>query len=228
MLSRKKRRTAICFFVTFVFLSFTPGTVSWGADVDEILERVHERYAQKSFEAAFFQESHLKAMDMVDTAQGRLYFKPPGMMRWHYETPEEYFIITDGMTVWIYKPADKQVMTGRAADYLGSDRGPDYFANPKELAREFSLQLKQDTGEKDHHVLRLTPKTKRPDLTELVLFISKATSEISQAVTFNDFGDVTSIRFRAYNFTEDLDPTLFTCDIPKGVEILKLEEQLGR
>ena len=82
-------------------------------DISGILERVHQRYAGGDFEADFVQEAYLKAMDMTDTARGHLCFGSPGMMRWHYEAPEEYFIISDGTSVWLYRPADRQVMTQR-------------------------------------------------------------------------------------------------------------------
>ena len=67
----------------------------WGLGAADILDRVQHRYAAGDFQADFVQESHLKAMGIVDTAKGHLYFGRPGMMRWHYKTPEEYLIITD-------------------------------------------------------------------------------------------------------------------------------------
>jgi outer membrane lipoprotein carrier protein len=209
-----------------VFLLGPWGHSCWGLEATDILERVHQRYTKEDFEADFFQEAHLKAMDMVDTAKGHLYFKPPGLMRWHYLTPEQYLIIVDGNSVWMYNPEDKQVMTGLAQDYLGRDGGADYFSNPKELTKEFTLELApQGSEEQDYYLLRLVPKTKRPELAELHLFISKETFDIAKAVTINPFGDQTDLTFSSYRFNQGLDPSLFTFQVPKGVDVLNLQDE---
>ena len=194
----------------------------WGLGAADILDRVQHRYAAGDFEADFVQESHLKAMGIVDTAKGHLYFGRPGTMRWHYKTPEEYLIITDGDTVWIYRPAENQVMLGRAVDYFGSKKGTDFFTKPGELSREFILELApKELQEKDRYVLRLIPKTERPSLAELHLFISKETFDIVQAVTYNAFGDKTTIRFDSYRFDQGLNSSLFVLEIPNGAEVLQ-------
>jgi outer membrane lipoprotein carrier protein len=167
-------------------------------------------------------------MGIVDTARGHLYFGSPDMMRWHYQAPEEYLIITDGNTVWIYRPDDNQVMVGRAVDYFGRTKGADFFSNPEELSRAFMVALApKELQEKSHYVLRLVPRTEQPDLTELYLFISQETFDITQTITSNAFGDKTTIRFHNYRFDQRLDPSLFVFKIPDGAEVLKLHEEQG-
>jgi outer membrane lipoprotein carrier protein len=201
----------------------------WGLGADDILDRVQKRYAAGDFEADFIQESHLKAMGMVDTAKGHLYFGRPGMMRWHYKMPEEYLIITDGDTVWIYRPEEKQVMLGRAVDYFGSKKGADFFTKPGELSREFMMELApKEVQEEAHYVLRLVPRTERQDLVELYLFISKDTFHIVKSVTCNLFGDRTTIRFEGYMFDRGLNSSLFEFEIPNGVDVVQLQGESDR
>jgi outer membrane lipoprotein carrier protein len=200
----------------------------YSLDATEILQGVQQRYAPGDFRAEFVQESHLQAMGMVDTAKGQLLFGSPGTMRWHYQTPEEYFIITDGDTVWIYRPDDNQVIQGRAIDYFGGRKGSDFFSNPDELSRDFVVALApKELQEESHHVLKLVPKREQPDLTELYLFVSRSTYDITQTLTSNVFGDKTTIRFHNYRFKQGLDPSLFLFKIPDGTEVLKLEEEQG-
>ncbi len=217
-----------CLFIC-IFLFSASYNTCWGLGAADILDRVQHRYAAGDFEADFVQESHLKAMGIVDTAKGHLYFGRPGTMRWHYKTPEEYLIITDGDTVWIYRPAENQVMLGRAVDYFGSKKGTDFFTKPGELSREFILELApKEFHEKDRYVLRLVPKRERPSLAELYLFVSKETFDIVQAVTYNAFGDKTTIRFDSYRFDQGLNSSLFVFEIPNGAEVLQLQgEQDG-
>ena len=144
----------IRFFTICVVLSGLWHSTCWGQGAADILDRVQQRYAAGDFEADFIQEAHLKAMGMVDTAKGHLYFGSPGMMRWHYKSPEEYLIITDGDTVWIYRPEENQVMLGRAADYFGSRKGADFLSKPGELTREFVVDLAPEERQVKEHSAR--------------------------------------------------------------------------
>lgn len=196
--------------------------------VAEIFERVQKRYGAADFEADFVQESHLQAMGIIDTAKGHVYFRRPAMMRWHYKTPEEYFIITDGQTLWIYSPEDNQVMLGRAADHLGQATGPEFFSNPKILLEDFVVELApQDFQEKGRQVLRLVPKTERSSLVKLFVFISKSTFDIVQYITYNALGDKTSMRFSELKFNQGLDLSLFAFKIPKGADVVQLDTKQG-
>ncbi len=218
------KKTMIRHLLTCIVLFGPWHNTCWGLGAADILDRVQQRYAAGDFEADFVQESHLKAMGMVDTAQGHLYFGRPGMMRWHYKTPEEYLIITDGDTVWIYRPEENQVMLGRSVDYFGSKEGADFFTKPGELTREFILELApKELQEKNYYVLRLVPRTERPSLAELYLFISKETFDIVKSVTCNPFGDKTTIRFDSYRFDRGLNSSLFIFQIPNGAEVLQLQ-----
>jgi outer membrane lipoprotein carrier protein len=216
-------------FCTFCVVLFSLCNGCWGLETSEILDRVQKRYAAGDFEADFIQEAHLGAMGMVDTTKGHLYFGRPGMMRWHYKSPEEYLIITDGNSVWIYRPDENQVMLGRAADYFGSKKGADFFSKPGELSREFVVaRSPQKPEDKEQYVLKLVPKKELPNLTELYLFISKQTFDITKTVTCNAFGDRTVIQFNCYEFDRGLSSSLFIFEIPDGADVLHLEaEQVG-
>ncbi len=222
----KMTHTMIRYFVICILFLGVGRNICGAVEPTDIINRVQQRYAAGDFEADFFQESHLKAMEMVDTAKGHLYFGRPGTMRWHYQAPDEYFIISDGETVWIYRPEDNQVMVGRAADYFGDAKGADYLSRPGHLTRDFVLSLApEELQEEELYVLRLVPKKEMPGLTELYLFISKEDFDIAKAVTLNSFGDRTVLRFDNYQFSRGLNPSLFSFKIPNGADVLRLEEQ---
>jgi outer membrane lipoprotein carrier protein len=200
-------KTTIRYFLIGIVLFGSWHDPCRGLGAADILDRVQKRYAAGDFEADFVQESHLKAMGMVDTARGHLYFGRPGMMRWHYKMPEE-----------------NQVMLGRAVDYFGSEKGADFFTKPGELSREFILELApKEVQEKGRYALRLVPRTERPNLVELYLFISKETFQIAKSVSCNAFGDRTTLQFESYVFDRGLDSALFIFQIPNGAEVLQLQ-----
>lgn len=190
----------------------------------DILDKVQRRYGSGDFTAEFVQETHLKAVDMVDTATGQLYYRHPGMMRWHYKTPEEHLIITDGETVWLYRPAENQVMLGRAPDYFGWESAADFFTKPGELSGKFMVELAPAAAsDQGLHVLRLLPRDDRSNLAELNLYISKEGFDIVRAVTRNTAGDRTTIAFSGYAYSRGLDLSLFVFQIPKGADVVVLD-----
>jgi outer membrane lipoprotein carrier protein len=229
-ISQRARRQSGGWCVAFclMWLSLAPHGPCAASDplpICEILERIQHRYAAADFEADFFQESHLKAMGMVDTAQGHVSFKPPAMMRWHYKTPEEYLIMTDGQTVWVYRPTENQVMVGRAAEYFGDIKWTEFFTEPGDLLEDFVIQwAPSEVQTEKRFVLKLLPKRSRPNLVQIDLSISELTFDIVQSVTCNAFGDKTIIRFEGFRFNQGLDASLFRFKIPKDADVLQLEE----
>jgi outer membrane lipoprotein carrier protein len=227
----RSRSASVC--VAFCLIGFGvflhgPCAASEPLTICEILERVQHRYAAADFAADFVQESHLEAMGMVDAAQGHVSFSPPAMMRWHYKRPEEYLIITDGQTVWVYRPAENQVMLGWAAEYFGDTKWTEFFTQPAALFEDFVVQwAPAKVQAEDRFVLKLLPKRRRPNLVEMVLSVSKTTFDIIQSVTCNAFGDKTTIRFENFRFNQGLDASLFRFKIPKDADVLQLDGNQG-
>jgi outer membrane lipoprotein carrier protein len=93
------------------------------ATLSKILDGLENRYAGPGFSAKFFQESMLKAMQISDTAEGKLTVKRPGKMRWEYTIPDVQTVVSDGRTMWIYRPADNQVMVGKAPSFFAGGKG---------------------------------------------------------------------------------------------------------
>ena len=123
---------------------------------EQIIEKLEKRYAAADFSATFFQESTLKAMDITDTATGKVWFKHPGMMRWEYETPEKYAIISDGQTLWIYRPDDNQVVIGDAMAYFGNGKGASFLSNFKLVQDAYTVSVVKSV-KGDQHTLKLEP-----------------------------------------------------------------------
>jgi outer membrane lipoprotein carrier protein len=189
--------------------------------LDEIIDRVEERYSAPGFLARFSQKSTLKAMEITDTASGFVLFKRPGMMRWEYEKPEPQQIITDGKTLWIYRQEDNQVMIGKAASYFGDGKGVGFLSDIKLIRKKFSLSLEKTDNQ--NYVLKLLPIEKKLDLSVIYLSISKKTFDVIQIVTYNSYGDETIIELEGFQFKENIDDANFKFEIPYNADILELD-----
>ena len=76
---------------------------------EAVLSAIEKKYAGKSFEASFYQISKLEALDITEKASGKASFSHPGKMKWEYLEPEQHEIITNGKSLWIYRPEENQV-----------------------------------------------------------------------------------------------------------------------
>jgi outer membrane lipoprotein carrier protein len=191
--------------------------------LDDIVKRIENRYAVSGFSADFFQASTIKAMEITDTASGKAFFKQPGMMRWEYEMPDRQTIISDSKTLWIYRPDDNQVLIGDSPSFFGDCKGACFLSDMKMIRQKFSiiLEKKEDYG---YHVLKLLPKEKTFDVSVIYLSVSAMTFDVFRIVTHNSYGDETRIALSNIQFKLNLDDSMFSFQIPKGVEVLQLDE----
>ena len=191
--------------------------------VDEIMREIEKRYASTGFSAVFSQQSKLKALDMTDTATGTILVKRPGMMRWEYEKPNRHMIITDGEDLWLYRPDDNQVMTGKAPDFFKDGKGAGFLSDLKLLRKTFTVTLEK-SGPDNEYLLKLVPMEKIFDISLLYLLISKENYNIIQIITYNSYDDETRIELSDIEFKDKIDNANFRFQIPEGVDILQLDE----
>ena len=193
-----------------------------GPSLTEVIERVEKTYDVPGFTAHFFQESTIKAMEITDSASGKIFVKRPGMMRWEYEKPDKQIIITNGDKLWIYKPEDNQVLLGKAPAFFGDGKGAGFLADIKILRRKFSIS-RGDPKDDRYFNLKLVPLEKTIELAEIILAVSKKTFKVDKIVTYNLYGDENRIDLINSRFDVLPDTSLFTFTIPEGVDVLQLE-----
>lgn len=194
--------------------------------VDRILERVENKYANSKFSADFIQKSTIKAMDITDMANGKVYIKYPGMMRWEYQKPEQQVIITDADKLWIYRPDDNQVMTGKAPTFFRNGKGASFLSDIRVIRQKFDISLEQGPPEERDlfYHLKLIPLEKTLDISEIRLLISKKSFNVLQVVTLNFYGDETRIDLLNFVFGANLDDSLFSFEVPPGTDVLQIDE----
>jgi outer membrane lipoprotein carrier protein len=194
--------------------------------VNQILDRVESKYTNSKFSADFFQKSTIKAMDIADMASGKVFIKYPGMMRWEYEKPDKQIIITDADKLWIYRPEDNQVMTGKAPTFFRDGKGASFLSDIRLVRQKFDISL--EDGEKTEsdmfYYLKLVPHERTMDISKIRLLISKNTFNVLQVITQNSYGDETRIDLINSAFGVDLDDSLFSFSIPEGTDVLQIDE----
>jgi outer membrane lipoprotein carrier protein len=208
--------------ISCIFINFSDAAES-ELTLEQILDRVEKHYTGKSFQANFIQESTIKAMDIVDFASGKIFVRYPGMMRWEYEKPEQQTIITDGHQLWIHRPTDNQVLSGSAPAFFSDGKGASFLSDIKLVRKKFKISLENST-EDFFYELMLQPLEKKLDVTDIRLAVTKNTFTVVRIITYNSYGDENRIEFTNHQFDVKLDESLFSFEIPPGVDVLQLDE----
>jgi len=200
--------------------------MTFGATGQEVLGEIQSRYEKTSdSEANFLQEYFGKMMKGGPKGEGKVYFKKKGMMRWDYKVPNQK-IISNGQSLWFYRPDDNQVMVSDVSkDFL--EKTPlAFLAGEGDLRRDFNLlNFNESVSPKeDHYVVELTPKDPQVGLTKLSLTVDKKTYHILQADVIDTMGNVTRTRFLDIKTNVNLPDSLFHFTIPPGAEVIKMQE----
>ncbi len=188
---------------------------------DELLTRIENRYAGADFTAEFEQVSRLEALQMDEKASGKAFFSHPGKMKWTYAAPTEHRIITDGKTLWIYRPDQNQVMTGDADQFFKSGAGGAFLSDISLVRKKYAIEIKEN--QKDHVLLEFTPKVSRQEIASITVQVMKETFTIKKVVTVNAYGDTTELVFSDIRF-KNLDDGIFDFEIPDNVDVIRMDQ----
>ena len=212
-----------CLILVLAISFFPPAAGGQGISLDGILDKIQNQYdIHKDFKAQFFQESLVKSLGKKQKAEGKVYFKKPGKMRWIYTDPFKQEIISDGQTLWTYRPEEKQVIVTRMAQAFQSQTPTTFLAGLGNLKRDFHARFEQKPSPGKDYFLEMTPLETLGSLEKLFLQVDEKTFDIVCAKIQDVIGNVTEICFTDIQFDNHLSDDLFTFSPPPGVEVFRL------
>jgi outer membrane lipoprotein carrier protein len=193
--------------------------------LDDVVRDVEAAYGRMTdLRAEFTQTAFNKSLNQTIPAQGAVYLKRGGKLRWEYKEPTPQEIVSDGKKLWVYTPALGQVNVGEATEALAGPAGS-FLAGLGRLRAEFSVRFLNPAEPRDGEgswVLDLTPKRPLPTLARLVLSMDAKTWELRRAVVYDQFENTVTMRFTKLAINSGLPDRLFTFEAPKGVATVPL------
>src|SRR4030095_16806253 len=151
-------------------------------------------------------------------AQGTVYLKKGGKLRWEYADPTPQQIISDGKTVWIYTPALSQVNVGPAPEALAGPAGS-FLRGLGKIREHFAVRFLNPAEPRDRDgnlVLDLTPKQPLPTMTRLILSFDPRSWDVRRAVMYDQFENTVTMQFKKTVVNSRLADSLFTFVAPQG------------
>ena len=216
-------RNAVALFVACLVL-MTPSAVP-AQTLEDVVRDLEAAYSRMTdLRAEFTQTAFNKSLNQTIPAQGTVYLKKGGKLRWEYTEPTPQEIVSDGRKLWVYTPALNQVNVGDAPEALAGPAGS-FLAGLGRLRAEFDVRFLNPAQPKDgggNWVLDLTPKQPLPTLAPLTLAVDAKTWEMRTAVVYDQFENTVTMRFAKVAINSSLPDTLFTFVAPKGVATVPL------
>ena len=198
-------------------------------ELDQVVAGLEATYGKFSdLRAEFSQVAHNKSLGQDIKAEGVVYLKKGGKMRWDYKRPTPQQIISDGASLWVYTPELNQVNTGSAPKALAGPAGS-FLAGLGKVRDQFKVVRFLNPATKvdaaGRPVLDLTPKSPSPMLTRLVLTVDPKDYVVRQAVIYDQFQNTVTMAFSKVTLNAGLKDELFTFTPPKGVSVVPLESR---
>lgn len=205
-----------------LLVAFVPAAVSGqsrppAADFARTLQEKYERV--KDFTADFTHTYEGGVLKRKSTERGTVQIKKPGRMRWEYTAPEKKTFVSDGVKIYSYVPADKQVIV---SDVPAADEATTavlFLAGKGNLLRDFNLSY-VDSALPGAVALRMDPRQKQRDYDWLIVTVDPATMQIRGLTAADQQGGRSTFTFTNYRENTGLADNVFAFKIPRGADVI--------
>ena len=133
---------------------------------------------------------------------GTVFVKKPGKMRWDYTTPEKKLFVSDGQTMFLYFPNEKQVMKNAVPAEDQATSAVLFLMGKGDITRDFNVRW-ADGGTDTTYRLRLDPKTRQAEYDWLEITADRETLRIVGLTAADAQGGKSAFTFSSSRKTRD-------------------------
>ena len=187
------------------------------ADIARALQDKYDRV--KDFAADFTHTYEGGVLKRKSTERGAVQIKKPGRMRWEYTTPEKKTFVSDGVRIYSYVPADKQVIVSDAPSGDEATTAVLFLAGKGNLLRDFTVSY-AETPVAGALALRLDPRQKQRDYDWLIVIVDAATLQIRGLTAADQQGGRSGFTFTNYRENTGVADHVFAFQIPRGADVI--------
>jgi outer membrane lipoprotein carrier protein len=214
---------------TFIFFLFALSVAVWGQGtpdekLDVIVDEVQSKYEKiEDFHSKFTQEATVKALNKLQRAQGEVWFKKPGKMRWNYYRPAKDQIVSDGSTIWLYNYDEKQVVKSPLEKVVDTPTTTTLLSGLGNLKKQFNAQFSKpkSVDENGNYLIDLTPKKSDDQYDKATIAIDRKTMFVKDIYLYDPFGNVTKVKLEDIEINKGVPDSLFKFKMPKGTEVIE-------
>lgn len=168
-----------------------------------------------TFEALFTQEVVSESGEVGKPATGKVQLSRPGRFSWVYENPYPQQIIADGKNVWVHDVDLEQVTVKPLDDALGATPVALLTQNANLLQ---NFELVEQASRESLSWVELKPKKADTDFQRILIGLDH--EGIKGMDLYDQFGQITVIRFHQAVFNSKIPASQFQFKPPEGVDII--------
>jgi outer membrane lipoprotein carrier protein len=215
-MNQKIRITLVILFLLWTL----PGAV-FALDSAAIVNAIQKQYdATDTFQAQFVQRSYLKILGQAQKAEGFVFIKKPGKMKWDYKAPDRQILVSNDQGLWLYLPDEKQVTKMKPQSIYSSNTPALFLAGRGKLTESFTIGNVTEKG--GVYIAEFIPKDKVQNLSKMVLLADKKNFQIVGSRVYDNLGNKTEMLFSNIQTNPNLENNLFRFEVPRGVELIDL------
>ena len=186
----------------------------------ETARALQEKYDRvKDFTADFTHTYEGGVLKRKSTERGTVQVKKPGRMRWEYTTPEKKTFVSDGVKMYSYVPADKQVIVSDVPRADEATTAVMFLAGKGNIGRDFDVAY-TETALPGSVALRLDPRRKQRDYDWLIVVIDSTTLRIRALTAADQQGGRSTFEFTNYRENTGVADNVFAFKIPRGADVI--------
>lgn len=187
----------------------------------EIAARVQQKYdAVRDFSADFTHEAESGVLRKKLVERGTVMVKKPGKMRWAYKAPEEKLFVSDGSRMFMFTPADNQVIVSQVPADDQATTAVLFLTGKGKLTRDFAVTL-TDGAPAGTYALKLQPKLEERDYDWLQLVVDRTTFQIRSLTAADKQGTRSTFTFSDFKENVGLPDKTFAFTIPRGADVIQ-------
>jgi outer membrane lipoprotein carrier protein len=195
-------------------------------NLDKVLNQIQEKYEKiNDFSSKFTQEATVKALNKVQRAQGDVWFKKPGKMRWNYSRPTKDQIVSDGITIWFYNEEEKQVIESPLSEVIDTPTTTTLISGLGNLKNLFDARFSKNSPAKENnnsYFIDLLPKDNSEEYSIVTVAVDKGSMLVNTIYLYDPFGNLTTVKLNDMQINNGIPDSLFKFKVPKGAEITKV------
>lgn len=183
----------------------------------ESLQRLHDKLqGMHSFQAEFTQTVLDGSGAILQTTQGEMAVKSPGLLYWKVYAPLEQLLVSDGVKLWSYDP-DLEQVTVQTVDQRLSQTPALLLSGQVEGLKD-SYEIDSIKLDDDVWQFRLVPK--QPDSLFEHLKLTFSGDTLVEMHFLDSLGQRSSLEFNNIKMNPKLNDKMFHFVPPKGVDII--------
>ncbi|HEX9665512.1 MAG TPA: outer membrane lipoprotein chaperone LolA [Thermodesulfobacteriota bacterium] len=199
-------------------------------NLDTVLNQIQEKYEKiNDFSSKFTQEATVKALNKVQRAQGDVWFKKPGKMRWNYSRPTKDEIVSDGITIWFYNEEEKQVIESSLSEVIDTPTTTTLISGLGNLKNLFDARFSKNNPAKENstYFIDLSPKENSEEYSSVTIAVDKDSMLVNTIYLYDPFGNLTTVKLSDMQINNGIPDSLFIFKAPKEAEITKVPPSGG-